>query len=210
MPPVGQQGGEQCCVPFAVGYAARSAEQYYKTGATSYSLSSNIFSPEFMYNQTKYGDCGSGTDIVTTLEFLKSKGICTWQSFPYSSTNGCSLLPTSSQLNEAASYKISSYSAVYKSDITAIKNLLVNKHPLMITVILDNSFTNAGPGFIWKSYTGPGGFGHTLTICGYDDAKNAFKVMNSWGTGWGDSGYSWIDYNFLSQTGSNSAFVMSL
>ncbi len=209
MPPVKNQGGEFSCVAFAAGYAARSAEQFYKTNATGYSFANNVFSPEFLYNQTKFGDCGAGTSVTTVLEFMKTNGICTEQSMPYSDLNGCSLLPTASQSTEAANYKINSYSVISKSDITAIKTMIVNKHPLILTVNLDASFTNAQPGFIWKSYSGADGFGHALVICGYDDSKHAFKVMSSWGTGWGDAGYSWIDYDFLAQTGGTWTFVIN-
>ena len=66
-PPVGDQGYEGSCVPFATAYAARSIEQYYKTNVTSYSYSLNIFSPEYVYNQTKFGDCGTGTAITLAL-----------------------------------------------------------------------------------------------------------------------------------------------
>ena len=209
MPPVRNQGGEFSCVAFAAGYAARSAEQFYKTGASGYNNATNIFSSEFLYNQTKFGDCGAGTSVTTVLEFMKANGICSEQSMPYSDLNGCSLLPNSSQTSEAANYKINSYSVISKSDISAIKTMIVNKHPLILTVNLDASFTNAQPGFIWKSYSGADGFGHALVICGYDDSKRAFKVMNSWGTNWGDAGYSWIDYDFLAQTGGMWTFVIN-
>ena len=33
---------------------------------------------------------------------------------------------------------------------------------------------------------------HAVLMVGYDDSKNAWKVKNSWGTGWGLSGYFWI------------------
>jgi hypothetical protein len=39
-----------------------------------------------------------------------------------------------------------------------------------------------------------------MVIAGYDDSKGpngAFRIINSWGTGWGGSGYAWIDYNFF-------------
>jgi len=209
MPPVKNQGGEFSCVAFAAGYAARSAEQFYKTAASGYNVATNVFSSEFLYNQTKFGDCGAGTSVTTVLEFMKTNGICSEQSMPYSDLNGCSLLPTASQSTEAANYKINSYSVISKSDITAIKTMIVNKHPLILTVNLDASFTNAQPGFIWKSYSGADGFGHALVICGYDDSKHAFRVMNSWGTGWGDAGYSWIDYDFLAQTGGMWTFVIN-
>jgi hypothetical protein len=202
MPPVSQQGGEGSCVSFAVGYSARSAEQYYRTSSNSYSLSTNIFSPEFLYNQTKASaDCGSGSNITTALDFIVAKGISTFQSMPYSYTNGCSLLPTSTQLNEALNYKINSYSKILYTDRSAIKSMIQQKHPVIIIILADYSFQNAKAGFIWKAYSGTGNLPHSITICGYDDSKNAYKVMNSWGTTWGDSGFSWIDYNFFETGG---------
>lgn len=209
MPPIQDQGGEGSCVPFAVGYAARSANQYYKTNATSYSYSSNVFSPEFIYNQIKTSDCGSGTGVITTLNFLVNTGVCNWQSMPYSSTNGCSLLPTGAQTLEAASYKIAGFSSVPVSDIVAIKTLLTNRKPVIITIGTDDSFWGAQPGFIWRNYSGPMGISHSLVICGYSDANHAYKVMNSWGTTWGDAGYSWIDYDFLQQSAAYYAYVIN-
>ncbi|WP_185155538.1 C1 family peptidase [Rudanella paleaurantiibacter] len=42
-------------------------------------------------------------------------------------------------------------------------------------------------------------FGHAMCVVGYDDnaqgkGKGAFKLVNSWGTWWGDDGYFWISY----------------
>lgn len=34
--------------------------------------------------------------------------------------------------------------------------------------------------------------GHCVLIVGYDDAKAAWLVRNSWGTGWGTHGYGWF------------------
>jgi C1A family cysteine protease len=112
-------------------------------------------------------------------------------------------------LSEAANNKIASYSVVYTSDITAMKTMLVNRHPLMMTFANENNFNNAGPGYIWKSKDASNGFGsHAITICGYDDAKHAYKAINSWGTGWGDAGYIWIDYDFLA-TVTGGVYVMN-
>ncbi len=63
--------------------------------------------------------------------------------------------------------------------------------------------------------------GHALTIVGYDDnvqcdvngngtiedsEKGAFKLANSWGTGWskGNNGYIWVMYDALNQTSANT------
>ena len=51
--------------------------------------------------------------------------------------------------------------------------------------------------------------GHAMCICGYDDNKGpcpyghtgAYRVQNSWGTGWGDSGYLWYCYVEMDQVG---------
>jgi C1A family cysteine protease len=140
---------------------------------------------------------------------MKNKGVCTWQTMPYSTENGCSIIPTSSQLNEASNYKITSYSWLYESDQTAIKTMLINKHAVIIMIQPDASFWNATSGFIWKTLSGSQTTTHSVAICGYDDAKHAYKVMNSWGTSWGDAGYSWIDYDFLPYTGSGIGYVIN-
>src|SRR6266404_4634649 len=201
MPPLIYQGGEGSCVAFATVYA-RSAEQYYRTSASSYSQATNILSPEFLFDQTKTSTSCSGSALLTSFDFLKSTGVCTWQSMPYSYVNGCSLVPTSQQTSEAANYKIASYSQVYNTDVQAIKTMLASNHPLVSVYTIDNNFYYAGPGFIWKSF-GTAYGSHALAICGYDDAMHAYKVINQWGSTWGDTGYSWIDYDFLPVVSSN-------
>lgn len=209
MPPVQNQGSEGSCVAFAAGYAARSCEQFYRSGASSYSYSSNIFSPEYLFDQIKVDASCSGSSLLDALDFMRNTGICTWQTLAYSSTNGCTLTPTSTQNAEASNFKINNYSSIYSSDITGIKTLLTTGHPLMIVFATDQSFYDAGPGFIWSSYSSTNGPRHAVAICGYDDAKHAVKIINSWGTAWGDSGYTWIDYSFLPQLNSY-VYTMSL
>jgi C1A family cysteine protease len=47
-----------------------------------------------------------------------------------------------------------------------------------------------------------------VAICGYDDTKHAVKIMNSWGTAWGENGFTWIDYDFLPSLNA-SVYVMN-
>lgn len=208
MPSVRYQGTEGSCVSFAVTYT-RAAEQYYKTGATGYNDAVNVFSPEYVFNQAKSSSDCSGSAVTTSLEILKSQGVCTWQSMPYSSTNGCSLMPTSAQTAEAANYKITSYSKLIDSDKVAIKTMISKNHPVIATFTIDGGFYNATPGFIWKTLTGNSG-SHTMAVCGYDDAKHAYKAINSWGTNWGDAGYIWIDYDFFPVAASYYTYAITL
>lgn len=45
--------------------------------------------------------------------------------------------------------------------------------------------------------TGPHCDGHAMVITAYDDTRNAYRVLNSWGSDWGDNGYLWWDYASL-------------
>ncbi|MDD2717632.1 MAG: C1 family peptidase [Candidatus Wallbacteria bacterium] len=35
---------------------------------------------------------------------------------------------------------------------------------------------------------------HAVMLVGWDDAKQAWRIKNSWGTQWGEKGYAWIGY----------------
>jgi C1A family cysteine protease len=39
--------------------------------------------------------------------------------------------------------------------------------------------------------------GHCILIVGYDDARQMFTIRNSWGVGWGDKGYGYMPYAYL-------------
>ena len=39
--------------------------------------------------------------------------------------------------------------------------------------------------------------GHAVTAVGYDDFQEVFIVRNSWGEGWGDKGYFYMPYAYI-------------
>ncbi|MBN1964342.1 MAG: PQQ-binding-like beta-propeller repeat protein, partial [Anaerolineae bacterium] len=79
--------------------------------------------------------------------------------------------------------------------ITGAKTILAVQHKvLLMRTDLDSAFGHFEPGTVWE-YTGPRTGGHAMAVVGYDDAKQAFKVRNSWGSDWGEDGYCWIGYD---------------
>jgi C1A family cysteine protease len=201
-PPIGNQGSEGSCVAWSVGYAARSIDYFYKTGATIFSQATNVFSPEFLYNQVKFtDDCNSGTAMQTALDFIKLNGISTWNSMPYTSGD-CSLLPNAEQALAAQAYKINGYYKIYTTDTATIKSMVRQNKAVIISILVDNNFLNAKSGFIWKN-TGSGyGFGHSVVITGYNEELKAWKIMNSFGTSWGTNGFAYMEYDmFPTRTG---------
>jgi len=43
--------------------------------------------------------------------------------------------------------------------------------------------------------------GHAVQACGYDDDRKVFIVRNSWGEGWGDKGYFYMPYDYITWQG---------
>ena len=39
--------------------------------------------------------------------------------------------------------------------------------------------------------------GHAIAIVGFDDNQQAFKFVNSWGSGWDGNGYGWLSYSLI-------------
>ncbi len=194
-PPVGDQGGEGSCVAWGTTYAARSTS-YQNTFGGTYSTSTNIFSPEYVYNQIKASsDCGSGSYTTTGLNLLVNQGACTWSLMPYTDED-CDTYPNATQTANAANYKISSYATVPVT-ADAIKAQLAAGKIVVVAGSVYSAFMYLGYDKIITTAKGRVYGGHCYACVGYDDAKGAFKFMNSWGTSWATDGFGWIDYDII-------------
>jgi C1A family cysteine protease len=196
-PVPGQQNPYWDCAAFSTCYA-RGISWYYKTGAVSYSTTTNMFSHSFVYNQTNGGVCAGGSGATTSFDLMQIRGVCLEDTMQDDQT--CGPLPNNTQLTEGLNYKIGTYTKVLGSDITAIKTVLYSKKGVVVGVAIDDIFTNATSYFIWNSTTmstNDSRAGHIMCIVGWDDSKQAFKVIGSWGTGWNDSGFGWIGYDLF-------------
>lgn len=209
-PPVMGQGGEGSCLSCALAFV-RSTDWYYQNNQTSYSTSTNIFSPEFLFDLVHSGidtDCGAGSSMINSLQFLYDNGICKWDTLPYSSTNGCSSsIVTSPMRSEALNYKIPYYHGVYSTDIVQIKRNLLAGHASAVGATLDSVAYASSCGFIWNNrvdYMGA----HAMFLIGWDDTKNAWLLQNSYGPNWGCNGCIWVDYNFFATSVSASTYWM--
>jgi Cysteine protease len=196
VPPIGDQGSEGSCVAWGTTYAGRSIS-WQVAHPASWSKSENIFSPEYVYNQIKSGDCASGAYVTDGLKLLVNQGVVPWNIMPYSDVNGCSLMPTANQMATAASYKVSSYSRV-SITATAIKAALVSGKPVIVGGSVNTAFMYLKGTTVLKSYTGTTLGGHCYCVVGYDDSLQAFRVMNSWGSSWGSKGFGYIGYSYVS------------
>jgi C1A family cysteine protease len=195
-PPIGNQGQQGSCV----GWGAATTDgiyYYYKTGKTSWDKATDIMSPSFVYNKIKAGSCNAGASIAKAIKFLKSTGDCQWNDMIYTDQS-CSAVPGATATADGALHKITSYAAISPSDLTTIKTVLNQNHPVIIGVQVDNNYERLNKtNFTWTPNTSTILGGHCNTIIGYDDTKQAFYVQNQWGTNWGSAGFYWISYTMM-------------
>ena len=211
MPPVRSQGGQGSCVAWATTYYMKSYHEKKQYGY-DYTDYATVMSPAFVYNQIKVSDnCSLGSCIESALHLLKTKGVPTWLEFPYNQAN-CSVPPDQLQLTLALNHK-NSRSFVISSETIIdnhiysqkdiIKNLLYLENPVIIGIKIDINFSHSTPlnsndEYIYNSYNSSQNYGnHAMLIVGYDNTLQAFKVVNSWGSAWGNEGYCWISFNFF-------------
>jgi cathepsin L len=79
--------------------------------------------------------------------------------------------------------------------VDAVKQALCSHGPLATAVMVDTAFQAYTGGVFDEHTTHFDWINHGVVIVGWDDAKRAWLIKNSWGTGWGDKGYMWIDYH---------------
>ncbi len=211
MPPVRSQGQQGSCVSWATAYYLKSYQEKIQFGY-DYESFNDVMSPAFVYNQTKANpNCGSGSSIADALEVLKTQGVSTWQDFPYSD-EVCSELPPEELLIEAEQHKINDYFAVDVSPenmdskvtkMNLMKTLISQGEPIVMSFDIKRLNFENSPQCMSTTFnesSDPSSCGHAVLIVGYDNTLNAFKYVNSWGTGWGDAGYCWISYDFFLAT----------
>jgi hypothetical protein len=206
-PPPLSQGADGTCVGYSICYSAISIMYNYQMGITDPFLKYALaFDPYFMYSALKMNmdvDCQEGLNMRTAMNFLYEKGVKRWAMMPYlDCRHEWESKEWSFVQYYAQPFALVNYSLV--ESMADAKVLIGNGYPVVIGVsmgksIYSNTEVNGtvGSDGLWtpkanEELVG----GHALTLIGYDDYKfgGAFKVMNSWGSKYGDNGFIWIRY----------------
>ncbi|WP_163567513.1 C1 family peptidase [Fodinicola feengrottensis] len=120
--------------------------------------------------------------------------------------------PTAAQRQNAAHYRISSYSTLPLDGTLqqAIESAVVQGQAVVVAFRVRQSFDYVtadddvySPG---GDGTDPVTGGHTVVVIGYD--ANGFKFENSWGTGWGANGFATAPWSFVSSADVDSVYVL--
>ena len=142
---------------------------------------------------------------------MQHSGICNEPTWPYNVAK-VDTKPPATAYTEAKRYHISGWGVVDKTNlVNNIKQVLVGGRPIVFGILVYSSFESKQveqtgivplPDRKTEELLG----GHALCMVGYDDAKSAFLVLNSWGPTWGTTqpggkgnrGYCYIPYAYIS------------
>ena len=213
VPAVLTQSGASC-VGFASQYYALSTMYNIKLGIKDGNQKySHAFDPYFIYSIVKSRDgedCENGSYFNEAFEILEKIGSKKMLFPPYLTCDtSWDKEKLSNTIPYTVPYAIENWGA-YKVDnefLNKAKTAIYYDHPLVFGVGLTDSFNSLGSNTsssvssstgLWEPNLSEERLGgHALTIIGYDDYKfgGAFRVVNSWGTQWGDNGYLWIKYS---------------
>ena len=196
-PPPGNQGSNNSCVGWAIGYAYLSFFQMSKNVGGAYATNALLFSPWYVYKNTKLcQDCKCGVRVDIALNFLKQNGNVPFKMYPYD-INDCNK-PNPSLTSTALKYTIPDWRRVEDMrNLNEIRSYLLSNVPIIAVIKADDRFKayrdpNEVKPFEWMDAIDFEN--HAVLIVGYDDDRKAIKILNSHGTKWGTRGYGWVYY----------------
>lgn len=197
--PIKSQGGCGSCWDFAGTCAVESA--MIKAGYGKADGTFTISEQYILDCEGSNGGC-NGDDHSTVFNQAKSVGQPTTQEYgPYkASRQRC-------HVGQAKMYKIAAWGYCEPNkrgvmDTQKIKDAIVQYGPVSTTIAADNALSNYRGG-VFKGNSR--NLNHQVNLVGWDDSKNAWLMRNSWGTGWGEAGYCWIEYG-ANQIGTETAW----
>ncbi|MFX1276762.1 MAG: C1 family peptidase [Promethearchaeota archaeon] len=204
-PQVRSQGSQGSCASWSVVYYSMGYLEAKDNGwDASSGNESCLLSPAWAYNKLAVDN--SGSTLFENAEILKQWGAATLAAMPYNPFDfdswGNSTAWNEAPYHRALDYNLITFNA--GTIINTIKSIIDGGTP--VSFCLNSSEYNDGfadSNYIISSleYNLPSiTIDHANTIVGYNDSISddgdlgAFKVVNSWGTGFADNGYYWLTY----------------
>lgn len=209
LPPVGLQQKVPSCAAWASTYDLATFTAA-RAGNYSPTVPSQQASPAYIYIQVMQQvgnpqDVCHGSKLASYFNILAKGGTSTMAAAPY--VGDCTTLWEdygSQTLTPDSAFTISGVAAVDAKVPDNVKQILASGRALAYGTGLYTDFPGykgtpvpyVGSGKILMNHNTGKPVGHCMLIIGYDDTKGsgAFYIQNSFGTGWGSSGFIWMAY----------------
>lgn len=193
-PAPGSQGSIGTCVGWTLAYL----KSYQEGLERSWDFTQNHqrISPSYIYNSIRSSNMCDGAYIADGLNLLIQEGASTEDLMPISTSN-CQLTPPPAAKKDASQYRIATWTRINYLNINEVKTYIALGIPVVIGYQSTPTFQSYRGG-VYKSVSTDHASGHAMLVVGYDDSRQAVKVLNSWGSDWGEQGFGWIDYSVFS------------
>lgn len=197
-PPVYDQGDLGSCTANAVAGAYQFDEM--KQSETDVFVPSRLF---IYYNERKIEntvDQDSGAQLRDGITSINTTGVCPETMWPYD-TSKFTDMPSSECYDDAKNHKSVEYKKL-EQDLDQFKQCLLQGLPFVFGFVIYESFESEEvdktgnipmPDTTTEKILG----GHAVMCVGYDTDKQVFIIRNSWGTKWGDNGYGYMPFDYL-------------
>lgn len=152
----------------------------------------------------------AGAIIRDGIKTLVWKGVCPETEWPYIE-NQFTTCPGDACYKHALDHQVTSYKRILQ-DLHQLKACLAEGYPFVFGFTVYASFESeevARTGVMKMPEAGEENCGgHAVMCVGYDDNLHGgvFIVRNSWGSGWGDNGYFFMPYQYMTKPGLASDF----
>lgn len=201
-PKPGYQGAQPNCVAWATTYAAHSF--LVAEASSGEAPTPDPMSPAYVYNRLRKpgSACNRAIRIVDALKLLQTEGTVTLSEFP-DEISRCSIPAPEALIGKAKANRISDWRAINRSKradgskvvLDDIKGALSRGEPVVFAMPVTAEFKAMRGDTVYRHNMPENTNWHAMAVIGYDEGRQAFRVVNSWGTHWGDAGYVWIDYS---------------
>ncbi len=147
-------------------------------------------------------NCG-GNSATNAFKFLQGSADAMESSVPYKSA-----VASCDSSTVSANYGVEDWG--YAGDdpphptVDEIKAALIAHGPVSSSVRVTSAFQHYAGGVFDEDDNGQ--TNHAVVLVGWDDAKGAWHLRNSWSERWGEGGYMWIKYG-SNNIGKNAAWV---
>ncbi|MFQ6102374.1 MAG: C1 family peptidase [Anaerolineae bacterium] len=125
--------------------------------------------------------------------------------FPYVASDVPCSGPYNHPYRIASWHYVGSWSGIPSVD--AIKQAIYDHGPVAAAICAGNEFQDYDGGVFQTDETCDYTINHAIVLVGWNDSEQAWILRNSWGTGWGESGYMRIQYG-VSQVGYAANYVI--
>jgi C1A family cysteine protease len=195
MPPVWNQGDIGSCVGHGIAAAHYCAQRMSGDSTPVVPSRLMVYYNGRVLDGTVKQD--AGTYIRNAMKALAVLGVSAEKFWPYVERKWATK-PTALAFTNALKHQALTYNRVDNTSAYALRAALAQGLPVVFGAMLYESFYNLVDGAVRLPDLSeqPIG-GHCMLIVGYSDARSAFLVRNSWGREWGDEGYHWMPYTYV-------------